>query len=102
MVSIRLAQQKDLERILEIQAVGYDSSYHEPKETFEAMIRAYPVGCIVAEDSLNKIHCYLFMHTYLQNKIQELTCDDVNKKLKLPKLYVYHLAKIQQFYLEGL
>ena len=36
------------------------------------MIRAYPVGCIVAEDSLNKIHGYLFMHPYLQNQIQEL------------------------------
>jgi len=36
---------------------------------------------------------------FIKNKLQELTCEDVNKKSKLPKLYVYHLAKIQQFYL---
>lgn len=33
-----------------------------------------------------------------QNKITELTCEEANKKLKLPKYYVYHAAKIQQFY----
>ena len=37
---------------------------------------------------------------FIKNNIQEVSCDDVNKKLKLPKLYVYHLAKIQQFYLD--
>ena len=37
-----------------------------------------------------------------KNKIDELTCDDANKKLKLPKFYVYHLAKVQQFYLDVL
>ncbi len=35
-----------------------------------------------------------------KNKIEELSCENVNKKLKLPKFYVYHLAKIQQFYLD--
>ena len=39
---------------------------------------------------------------FIKNKLQELTCEDVNKKSKLPKLYVYHLAKIQQFYLNVL
>ena len=33
-------------------------------------------------------------------KINEISCDELNKKLKLPKLYVYHLAKIQKFYLD--
>lgn len=33
-------------------------------------------------------------------KITEVKCDEANKKLKLPKFYVYHLAKIQQFYLD--
>ncbi len=32
-------------------------------------------------------------------KITKASCDDVVKKLKLPKFYVYHLAKVQQFFL---
>jgi len=39
---------------------------------------------------------------FIKNKLQEVSCDDLNKKLKLPRLYVYHLAKIQQFYLDVL
>ena len=37
-----------------------------------------------------------------KNKITELSCEDINKKLKLPKFYIYYLAKTQQFYLEKL
>ena len=45
----------------------------------------------------------LFLHKDRKsNKATEMTCDEVNKKLKLPKFYIYHLAKIQQFYLEKL
>ncbi len=33
-------------------------------------------------------------------KIIEITCGDAIKKLKLPEFYVYHMAKIQQFYLD--
>ncbi len=35
-----------------------------------------------------------------KNKINEVSCSDVVKKLKLPKFYVYHMAKVQQFYLD--
>src|SRR3989344_2102808 len=35
-------------------------------------------------------------------KTTEVTCDDAVKKLKMPKFYVWHLAKVQQFYLEKL
>ena len=31
--------------------------------------------------------------------IEEISCEDANKKLKLPKFYLYHAAKIQEFYL---
>ncbi len=34
------------------------------------------------------------------NKIREMRCEDVVKKMNLPKFYVWHLAKIQRFYLE--
>lgn len=33
-------------------------------------------------------------------KLTEMNCDGAVKKLKLPKFYVYHLAKVQQFFLE--
>ena len=34
--------------------------------------------------------------------VKEVSCDEANKKRDLPKLYVYHMAKIQQFYLDKL
>ncbi len=33
-------------------------------------------------------------------RVAEMSCEDVVKKLRLPKFYVYHMAKVQQFYLE--
>jgi len=54
----------------------------------------------------NKVKEYkllLFLHQDRKsNKITDVSCDEVNKKLKLPKFYVYHLAKVQQFYLNSL
>ena len=35
-----------------------------------------------------------------KSKIEELSCEHCNKFLNLPRFYVYHLAKIQQFYLD--
>jgi glycyl-tRNA synthetase len=35
-------------------------------------------------------------------RITQITCEQANKKLKLPKFYLYHAAKIQQFYLNEL
>src|SRR3989344_1138201 len=34
------------------------------------------------------------------NRIEELSCEQLVKKLKLPKFYVYHLAVAQKFYLD--
>jgi len=34
-----------------------------------------------------------------KNRIEEVSCQDAVKKLGLPKFYVYHMAKVQQFYL---
>ncbi|MAG52530.1 MAG: glycine--tRNA ligase [Nanoarchaeota archaeon] len=33
---------------------------------------------------------------------KEVTCKEANSKLEIPKFYVYHMAKIQQFYLNEL
>ncbi|MBI2005266.1 MAG: glycine--tRNA ligase [Candidatus Aenigmarchaeota archaeon] len=35
-------------------------------------------------------------------KIAEISCDNAVKKIKLPKFYVYYLAKVQQFFLDTL
>ncbi|UCG95327.1 MAG: glycine--tRNA ligase [archaeon] len=37
-----------------------------------------------------------------RDKILDLTCKEASKKLKLPEFYVYHMAKIQKFYLDVL
>ncbi len=34
--------------------------------------------------------------------VKEVTCDELNKKQQIPKFYAYHMAKIQQFYLDKL
>jgi len=34
--------------------------------------------------------------------VKEMSCEEANKKLGLPKFYVYHLALVQKFYLEKL
>ncbi len=35
-------------------------------------------------------------------KIVEMSCEEANKKLKLPKLYLYYMQKMQRFFLEQL
>lgn len=32
----------------------------------------------------------------------EISCEEANKKMEIPKFYAYHLAKVQQFFLERL
>ncbi len=44
----------------------------------------------------------LRMFPYSGKKLVEMTCKNAQGKMKLPKLYVYHLAKIQQFYIDAL
>ena len=49
-------------------------------------------------------HYKLLLQTLKNRKksAKEITCDEANKKLKLPKLYVYFMQKIQKFYLDVL
>lgn len=35
-------------------------------------------------------------------KIEEVSCKDALKRLRLPRFYIYHMAKIQKFYLDVL
>ena len=48
-----------------------------------------------------KLRLFLFENRKIE-KVEELTCKQTVEKLKLPKFYVYHLAKVQQFYLDVL
>jgi len=34
--------------------------------------------------------------------VQEISCSDIVTRLKLPKFYVYHMARVQEFYLDVL
>lgn len=52
-------------------------------------------------DEVKKYKLRLFLVKNRESKkIEEITCEDANKKLKIPKFYLYHAVKIQQFYLE--
>lgn len=35
-----------------------------------------------------------------EKEFMKMKCDDASKKLKIPKFYAYHMAKVQQFFLE--
>jgi glycyl-tRNA synthetase len=48
-----------------------------------------------------KLRLYLVKNRK-EKKIVETRCEEANKKLKIPKFYLYHAAKIQKFYLEKL
>lgn len=37
-----------------------------------------------------------------ENKVKEMTCDEINKKLKIPRFYIKNLVLVQKFYLERL
>ncbi len=36
------------------------------------------------------------------DKVEEIKCEDLNRRFELPKFYVYHMAKVQQFYFDTL
>jgi len=50
-------------------------------------------------DKLKKYN--LRLHTS-NNKDLELSCEDANKQLKIPRFYAFYLAKVQKFFLEVL
>src|SRR3972149_4339254 len=52
-------------------------------------IRNYKLRLLLAKDAA-------------KGKLTEITLEDANKKLKLPKFYLYHLAQMQKFYLDVL
>ncbi len=44
----------------------------------------------------------LIMLPQKEKKVKEISCEETNKKLKLPKLYVKNMVLVQKFYLEKL
>ncbi|MFA4886586.1 MAG: glycine--tRNA ligase [Candidatus Nanoarchaeia archaeon] len=39
---------------------------------------------------------------YSDKKLKKVSCKELNEKLKLPKFYIYHMVKVQQFYVDVL
>ena len=55
----------------------------------------------VDEDKWKDIRNYkLKIKKSKEEGIKEISCEEANKKLNLPKFYIYHMAKVQQFYLQ--
>jgi glycyl-tRNA synthetase len=40
------------------------------------------------------------LRVFSENKLKEISCDELNKTKKIPQLYLYYLAKVQKFYLD--
>ncbi|RME55098.1 glycine--tRNA ligase [Candidatus Woesearchaeota archaeon] len=51
-------------------------------------------------DEVKDYELLLYLHN--DKKINKVKCEEANKELKLPRFYLYHAAKIQQFYLDKL
>ena len=52
-------------------------------------------------DGWNKVKDYRLRVNFSgKNDLVEVSCKDLNAKCEVPKFYVYHLAKVQQFYLD--
>jgi glycyl-tRNA synthetase len=54
-------------------------------------------------ENWNDIRKYkLMIKSTKNNSNTEMSCDNINKKLKIPKFFVYYMAKVQKFYLSKL
>lgn len=56
----------------------------------------------IEEKKWKDISKYKLLLLPFKEKKQEMSCDEANKTLKLPKFYLYYMALIQKFYLEKL
>ena len=52
-------------------------------------------------DDFDSVKTYnLIVYLAADKKLKKISAKDLNEKLKIPKFYVYHMVKVQQFYLE--
>ncbi|HLC85897.1 MAG TPA: glycine--tRNA ligase [Candidatus Nanoarchaeia archaeon] len=49
-------------------------------------------------ESFNKVKNYNLI-IFSDKKLKKISCKEMNEKLKFPKFYVYHMVKVQEFYL---
>jgi len=60
-------------------------------------------GKLNEHENWNEVKNYkLILFPAKEKKIVKITCENALKKMKIPKFYLWHLAKVQQFYLEKL
>ncbi|MGB9707868.1 MAG: glycine--tRNA ligase [Candidatus Pacearchaeota archaeon] len=56
----------------------------------------------IEEEKWKSVAKYKLILLPQKKESQEISCEDANKKLKIPKFYIYHMALVQQFYLDKL
>ncbi|MCX8194281.1 MAG: glycine--tRNA ligase [Candidatus Pacearchaeota archaeon] len=56
----------------------------------------------VDEKKWKEISKYRLILLPQKHEKQEISCEDANKKLKIPKFYIYNMALIQKFYIDVL
>jgi glycyl-tRNA synthetase len=54
----------------------------------------------VQDDEWSEIKDYPLILKACKSERKDVNCSDANKKLKIPKFYLYYMAKVQQFYLD--
>lgn len=52
-------------------------------------------------ENWNEIKDYNLI-VFSDKKVKNISCKEMNEKLKFPKFYIFHMAKIQKFYLDTL
>mgnify|MGYP001614001791 CR=1 FL=1 len=52
-------------------------------------------------ENWSKINNYNLI-VFSDKKAKKISCKEMNEKLKIPKFYIYYMAKVQQFYLDVL
>ncbi len=52
-------------------------------------------------ESWNEIKDYSLI-IFSNKKIKSISCKEINDKMKFPKFYLYHMARVQQFYINTL
>lgn len=81
-------QEKDLDKVIEIQSQSYRSILHESKTVFAEKLHLFPAGCWIAYMD-SKPAAYLFSHPWYQSAIIELNTR-LNRLPDNPDCYYIH------------
>ena len=54
----------------------------------------------IQENEWNEIKDYSLILKACKSERKEVTCENANRELKIPKFYLYYMARVQQFYID--